>query len=391
MKIDLLKKEKFLQLVLNNIPSFVFWKDTESIYFGCNMNFAKSAGLNSPDDIVGKSDYDLPWSKEDSDFYRKIDKKVMASGEPQINFEEPQTVAGGSTRWLRTSKIPLSDHEGKIIGILGIYEDITDRKKMELELVSSNKNLKKLNAKLEMINVDLEQFAYSTSHDLQEPLRMIGGFVGLLEKTYRPLLDEQGIEYIKFIKEGSQRMSSLISQILSYSKIEKIKGQFVEIDLTDLVKETLKDIESLIRERNVKVKIDLPKNKIACQPQRIKMLFHNLILNGIKFNESSNPEITISYKESEEEWLFSVSDNGIGIEDEYQEYIFKPFKRLNSREKFSGNGIGLSICKRVIYIHCGKIYCSKNKNEGTTFHFTIAKKMTAPDRAIPSNQEEKLG
>ncbi len=380
MNTELLKKEKFLQLVLNNIPSFVFWKDRDSTYLGCNMNFARSAGLNTPDDIVGKNDYDLPWSKEQSDFFRKIDQEVMDSGIPQINFEEPQTINDGSTRWLRTSKIPLSDSDGNIIGILGTYEDVTVRKTMELELVSSNKHLKKLNSKLETINVDLEQFAYSTSHDLQEPLRMIGGFVGLLEKKYAAVLDEEGGEYLNYIKEGTIRMSSLISQMLSYSKLEKVEDQFKEVDFSKLLSEVLEELELMIKKRKVEIKVNSPSQTIISQPHRMKMLFHNLILNAIKFNTAEVPQIEVTYEDKGDEWLFSVADNGIGIQEEYQELIFKPFKRLNTRDKFEGNGIGLSICKRITFLHGGKIYCKRNKVNGTTFCFTISKNISATNK-----------
>ena len=133
---EVLQKERLLQLVLNNIPSYVFWKDRNSTYLGCNLKFAKSAGLDSPIEIIGKTDYDLPWSKEESDFFRKIDKEVMDSRIPQVNFEEPQTINDGSTKWLRTSKIPLFDENDNVIGILGTYEDITERKQMELELIA---------------------------------------------------------------------------------------------------------------------------------------------------------------------------------------------------------------------------------------------------------------
>lgn len=373
MEAEVLKKETLLQLVLDNIPSYVFWKDRNSIYLGCNQNFADSAGLNTPDEIIGKSDYEMPWSKEESDFFRQIDRQVMDSKMPQINFEEPQTIRDGSVRWLRTSKIPLYDSKQNVIGILGAYEDITERKLMELELVERNKNLYELNSKLESVNVDLEQFAYSISHDLKEPIRMIGGFSGLLEKRYVNVLDEAGREYINFIKEGSQRMSSLISQILSYTKIEKIDEQTEEVNFGVLFDNLLKDLDTFIKIRKAKIMLTLPQKEIVCQSARINMLFHNLITNGIKFNESKTPLININYVEREDEWYFKVSDNGIGIEENYEDYIFKPFKRLNNREKFPGNGIGLSICKRIIELHGGKIWYTDNEPNGTTFHFTISK------------------
>lgn len=373
MESELLKREKFHQLVLANIPSFVFWKNKASIYMGCNNNFAESAGFELPTDIIGKTDYDLPWSKKESDFFRKIDKEVMDSGKAQINFEESQTIQDGSTRWLRTSKIPLLDDNDEVIGILGTYEDITERKLMEFELISNNESLKTLNSRLEMINVDLEQFAYSTSHDLQEPLRMIGGFVGLFSMKYENMLDDEANIYVKYIKDGVLRMSTLIRQILSYSKLDKIEEQFVETDFKILLKELLDGLGLSSNSTPIKFDINVPKQKIVCQPERIKMLFYNLIKNGIKFNEASKPIIKINYKNREKEWYFEVADNGIGIKKEFTDEIFKPFKRLHSQDKYTGSGIGLSICKRIIYLHGGEIYFTKNKMNGTTFHFTLSK------------------
>ena len=332
MKAELLQREKLLQLVLDNIPSYVFWKDRSSVYMGCNQNFATSAGFKHPEDLIGKTDFDMAWSREQSLFFRKIDKAVMDSGTAQINYEESQTINDGSTRWLRTSKIPLFNASGKIIGILGAYEDITDRKLMELQLIERNKMLEQVNKKLEIANVDLEQFAYATSHDLQEPLRMIGGFIGLFEMKYANLLDEEGKEYLNFVKDGASR--------------------------------------------------------IYCQPERIKMLFSNLITNGIKFNESAIPTIVIELQEEDHEWLFTVSDNGIGIDSEFQDYIFKPFKRLNTRNKFPGSGVGLSICKRITNLHEGNIWISRNKPKGTSFHFTLSKALSIGSNPSQGNPKK---
>ena len=193
------KNKEFLKLVMDNIPSYVFWKNRDSIYQGCNQNFAESAGLASSDDIIGKSDYDLPWSKEESDYFVKIDKEVMGSGEVQLDFEEPITIQNGQTKWIRTSKVPLRNQSNDIIGILGIFEDITERKEMEFELKNHNNSLKNLNSKLKLINQDLEQFAYATSHDLQEPIRMIAGFSGLLKQKYSGHLGDEGNGYLEII------------------------------------------------------------------------------------------------------------------------------------------------------------------------------------------------
>ena len=388
MKAELLQREKLLQLVLDNIPSYVFWKDRDSIYMGCNQNFATSAGFDSPTDLIGKTDFDMAWSREQSLFFRKIDKAVMDSGKAQINYEEPQTINDGSTRWLRTSKIPLFNVGGQVIGILGAYEDITDRKLMELQLIERNKMLEQVNKKLEIANVDLEQFAYATSHDLQEPLRMIGGFIGLFEMKYDNLLDEEGKEYLNFVKDGASRMSRLIRQILIYSKLEKAEVKYQTIAIKDILDEVVHDLYPLTTEKQAQIELKVENVNICCQPERIKMLFSNLITNGIKFNESAIPKITIELQEEDQEWLFTVSDNGIGIDSEFQEYIFKPFKRLNTRNKFPGSGVGLSICKRITNLHEGNIWISHNKPTGTSFHFTISKTLNI-DRNPPEENPEK--
>ena len=377
---SVLTQEELLQLIIDNIPQFMFWKDRDSVYLGCNMNFAKSAGLNRPSEIIGKTDYDLPWSKEESDFYRSIDKKVMDSGIPEINFEEPQTTTKGKVIWLRTSKIPFRNIEGDVIGILGTYEDITVKKELELKIIKTaeslkytNESLNNVNSKLERANIDLEQFAYAASHDLQEPLRMIGSYTSLLNRKYSDKIDENGKDYMNFVVEGVERMSKLIRGILSYSKLGKVEEKFEMVDLSFLVEEKLKDLTRVIHESNAHVDVNLPSKPVYCQPDQIGILFYNLIYNGIKFNESEKPIVEINFEEKKEEWLFSINDNGIGVEKEFFETIFKAFKRLNTRQEYSGSGIGLSICKRIVTLHKGNIWVESNPGSGTTFYFNIKK------------------
>jgi PAS domain S-box-containing protein len=138
------EKEEFLELVLENIPQFIFWKDRNSVYFGCNRNFALAAGCSTPEEIVGKTDYDLPWKKEEADFFRECDARVMETDTPEYHIIEPQLQANGKQAWLDTNKVPLHDAEGHVVGILGTYEDITERKKAELELQQSEQKYRNL-------------------------------------------------------------------------------------------------------------------------------------------------------------------------------------------------------------------------------------------------------
>lgn len=362
-----------MQLVLNNIPSFVFWKDDNSIYLGCNENFAKSAGFSSPEDVVGRSDYDMPWSQEEADFFRKVDKEVMLSGEAQINFEEQQTINDKSTRWLRTSKIPLYDDQKNVIGILGTYEDITARKTMELEIHQQNAELLILNDKLESINMDLEHLVNASSHDLQEPLRTIGSFVGLLEKKYGSEMDDKAKEYLKYIKGGSARMSKLIKQILTFSKIDKVDIVFESVNAKKFISNILRDLTHSINEQNAVVESDILDIYINCQQVRMEMVFHNLIGNALKFNNSQNPKISISLTEDDKSWLFEIKDNGIGISNKFDHNIFEPFKRLNTQATYPGSGIGLSICKRIVDMHGGEIWYESKEGEGSSFFIKLPK------------------
>lgn len=348
------------------------------------MNFAKGAGLDHPKEIIGKSDYDLPWAEQDADFYRLVDRRVMDSGKAEINFEEQQRLSNGKTKWLITSKVPLLGEDGQVVGILGTYEDITHRKEMELALKNSaealsesNERLVKLNTQLEQANIDLEQFAYATSHDLQEPLRMIGGFTTLLKKRYVNKLDGQALEYIDFITKGVIRMSDLIRDVLSYSRIGYIDQVSQSINLHEVINDKIADLQHFISQSNAQVNYHLPPDPIQCYPDRLGILFYNLILNGIKFNKSAKPLVHIKYEERAYEWLFTVKDNGIGIESQYHDLIFKPFKRLNKRSEFSGSGVGLSICKRIVNLHQGNIWITSNKQGGTNFLFTISKGLAA--------------
>jgi len=370
--------QQVLNLFVNNIPQFVFWKDVNCIYLGCNNNFAHYAGFNSSEEVVGKTDYDMPWSREEADFFQKIDREVMNSGKPQLNFEEPQTIENGETRWLSTSKMPLFDDNKVVIGILGWYIDITDYKMMEIKIDEKNKALLEYNLQLErskealeLANYDLEQFTYAASHDLKTPIRTITSFAQLLKKQQGET-NQKSAEYIDFIVESGLRMNTLVEDILAYAKTgsQKLVGQ--EANISELVSAKLRDLEQVIHAKSAKIKLDLPSTPIKCYPHLIGMVFYNLINNALKFNESEIPTVHCTYSECSQYWKFSVSDNGIGIAPDTAQKAFEPFKRLVGRQ-YEGSGLGLSICKRVVNIHKGKIWIENNANGGTTFKFSISK------------------
>ncbi len=291
------------------------------------------------------------------------------------------------------SAAPIFNLDSKVTAAVAIFEDITELKKAEErkqelleserqlteelktaneELINVQDELRDAISNLEVSNRELEEFAYVASHDLQEPLRMVSSFTQLLEKRYKDQLDRDAHDYIGFIVGSSQRMKDLIDDLLAFSRLNTEAKEFESTDLENALDDVLFNLEIVIEENNAKITHEsLPITK--CDSSQIRQLFQNLISNAIKFHSDKPPEIHISAKDSGKEWLFSVSDNGIGIDPEHQKKIFDVFRRLHTREEFEGTGIGLAICKRVVERHDGQIWVESELDKGSTFYFTIPK------------------
>ncbi len=241
--------------------------------------------------------------------------------------------------------------------------------KANQELLTSQYSLQEAIKKLEISNKELEQFAYVASHDLQEPLRMVSSFAQLLEKRYKGRLDDDADDFIEYVVEGAQRMKDLIDDLLIFSRLQTASREFQQTDLNKVLDDVLLSIKPSIESKKAQITYDkLP--TVECDSSQMRQLFQNLISNAIKFNDST-PEIHLTAEESGNEWLFGVSDQGIGIHPNHQKKIFDVFKRLHTREEYEGTGIGLSICKRIVEIHGGHIWVESEPGEGSTFYFTI--------------------
>ncbi len=236
---------------------------------------------------------------------------------------------------------------------------------------SLERKVRQRTVEIESKNKELEQFAYVASHDLQEPLRTISAFVELFQKEYRGHLEGNADKYLDYLSQASDRMKTLIKDLLDYSRIGKEK-ETMEVDCNKLLAEVLADLDKNIRESDARVKVG-PLPIFRGYPTELKLLFQNLITNSIKFRHPERlPEIAIDARKEGPHWRFTVADNGIGIEDMFAERIFIIFQRLHNRTQYEGSGIGLAHCKKITELHGGKIWVESRPGMGSNFIFTIS-------------------
>ncbi len=281
-------------------------------------------------------------------------------------FAHPQTRAMGAGRDLygvRKGGVevpveiglnPIETEDGMFV--LASVVDITERKRVETELRRSND--------------ELEHFAYVASHDLQEPLRMVGSYVQLLKKRYEGKLDRDADDFIGYAVDGALRMQRLIEDLLAYSRVSTRGGMPVPTDANAALEAVRQSLALAIEETGASVTSD-PLPTVPADPGQFEHLLLNLVSNAIKFRGSDPPRIHVSAARTETGWQFSVNDNGIGIEPAYFERIFVIFQRLHGREEYPGTGIGLAIAKKIVERHGGRIWLESELNRGSTFHFTI--------------------
>ncbi len=267
----------------------------------------------------------------------------------------------------------IRDKEGNGIRLIGATRDISDRKETEALLLELNTKLKQRADELASSNIELERFAYIASHDMQEPLRMITSFLQLFKKKYENQLDETAEQYIHFAVDGAERMKKLIMDLLEYSRVGSNKDNLTEIDTNSLLQEVKNVFFNRIEELKAVINIS-PLPPIKGNKTQLFQLFQNLVGNALKYNNASVPQIDISGKEENDHYTFSVQDNGIGIKPVFFEKIFILFQRLHHKNEYSGTGIGLAICKKIVDRHGGKIWVESEPGKGSCFYFTISKK-----------------
>lgn len=243
-------------------------------------------------------------------------------------------------------------------------------RRLSERLERKNRVLQKTTTELERSNKALEEFAYVASHDLQEPLRMVSSYTQLLGRRYQGKLDEAADKYIFYAVDGAKRMQALIQDLLKYSRVGTQGKPFEPTDFSKALQQALTYLKIAIREEEAEVTFE-PLPTLMADPTQITQLFQNLVGNAIKFRKEEPPRVDISARQENQDWVFSIRDNGIGIAPQYGERIFLIFHRLPSKKPVSGTGLGLSVCKKIVERHGGRIWVESKEGEGSTFRFTI--------------------
>ena len=283
------------------------------------------------------------------------------SVDDEMIYTRPPGAAQGT--WLSINSRPLREESGAVIGAVSVLRNVTRR-------VTAERGLERKAQELARSNAELEQFAYVASHDLQEPLRMIAGYADLLSRRYRDRLDPEAKGFLDDIASSTTRMTDLIHDILALSRVASSRGPFEPADGDVLCERALANLQAAVaREHAVVTHDHLP--RVLCDPTQVVQVFQNLIGNAIKYHGEAPPRVHVTAEPRERKALFTVRDEGIGVDTGSLEEIFQMFRRGDERAPFAGTGVGLAICRKVIERHGGRIWAEPAPGQGTAFRFTL--------------------
>lgn len=348
----LFESEERFKTFMDNSPAVAWMKDSGGRYIYLNRNY-RERFCPPEHDWTGRTAFDV-WPEERAWALWEYDRQVLSSGQPLIKTEE--MLERNGTGWWWNFRFPFFDAVGKkYVGGIGI--DINEQRRLLNEVQRSNQ--------------ELQQFAYVASHDLQEPLRMISSYMQLLDRKYKGQLDEKAETYIRYAVDGAARMQKLIEGLLAYSRISSgITKQMVDTNL--VLAAALANLEQAVRECDGTITGTSPLPTVAGDETMLIQLFQNLIANALKYRKpDASPQVQVAAHRQETQWIFSVTDNGIGIDPQHRESVFQIFRRLHTREEYPGTGIGLASCKKIVELHDGHIWVESEPGKGSTFHFTL--------------------
>jgi len=344
-------------------PVMLWMTDPDNLSYYFNKSWLEFTGKKLEEEIG--SGWLRSVHPEDLRNFGKLEFVQLLNSRSSYSTEYRLMRHDGEYRTLLEIGTPRFLPDGSFAGYMGSCLDITEIRKAQNDLATQAQELMRSNE-------ELEQFAYVASHDLQEPLRMVNSYIQLISRSVQNGEMQNVEEFMKYVLDGVSRMQALINDLLQYSRVNRKGSPFIDVNLKDLVSVVLLNLTQKRKETNAEFVVgDLPTLKgDAIQLQR---LFQNLMENAIKFRGDNTPVVNINCQERESDWLFSIKDNGIGIESKFYNRIFVIFQRLHTRDQYDGTGIGLAVCKKIVERHGGEIWVESEYGKGSTFYFTIKK------------------
>ena len=367
------QEDGFLNDMVNQLPVSIFWKNKNSVFLGCNQHFADLASLPSPKEVIGKTDYEMPWGKKEAELYRKDDEEIIRSKLPKLAIEESQTLANGEVTFLLTNKIPLFSENNEVVGILGIFQDITSRKKMEVEL-------KQAKEAAEAANKAKTQFIANMSHDIRTPL---SGVIGMAQMLQNEATTEAQRQHAQWLNDSGEELLSLLNGILDLVSADHVSDSDRHEEAFEL-RQCFDSIEKLERPTMALkglafaliIDPEAPQY-IVCDQTKLHRILLNLIGNAIKFTEKGSVTVTVrqvSRKNQAACLRFEVADTGVGIPQASQDKVFDRFYSATPSYKgiYQGHGIGLHIAQTYVHLLGGELSLSSEEGVGTTFSFELS-------------------
>jgi PAS domain S-box-containing protein len=389
---SLAAEHNLLSSIMDTMPNHVFLKDAKGRFILNNAAHRRYLGLAEQESVEGRTVADF-FPNSVSESVGADDRYVIETGEAILNREQLIQWMDRED-WLETSKVPLRDTDGRIIGLVGVSSDISQRKEAEQQL-------RRFAAQLERSNAELANFASVASHDLQEPLRKIQAFGDRLKAKCSEALGDQGRDYLARMQNAAERMQVLIQDLLKLSRITSRAQPFQSCDLNQIISEVLTDLEVAIENQKARVEVgELP--VIDADPLQLRQLFQNLITNALKFHKPDEPPLievssklyeltedsaSTGAKAGERRCEITVRDHGIGFEQKFADQIFVVFQRLHSRTEYEGTGIGLAVCRKITDRHSGRIMAYSAAGEGATFVVTLPVKQPSTETNEPKRSD----
>ena len=361
-QIELGKSKGRYRIVSEFASDWTYWRGLDKEVFYVSPACEEISGY-APQEFYKSPDLmELIVDPEDRPVWERHSHEEISQGNP-APMELRISTKQGEVRWVSHFCKPVHDYNGEFLGVCGSNRDITAQKRAEEALKIKTEELLRSNA-------DLEQFAYVASHDLQTPLRAISGYLKLLSDRYDEKLDSEAKRFIQRTIQNVNRMQRLINDLLTFSRLSTRGHPFQSTDCNAVLNEVLDILHPMIEEVGGTVTRGLLPTVMADSGQ-LTQVFQNLIGNAVKFRGKEPPHVHIEAKALDREWLFSVRDNGIGIDPQYSDRIFLIFQRLHTLDTYPGTGIGLAICKKIVERHGGRIWVESQVGEGATFMFTV--------------------